>query len=157
MFTRNCIANECGATIVEFAIGGVLTFMLIMGAIDFGMGIYRYVSLTYVVTELTPWYARATNVVGGGNCDAVANAVMEQRSPERYLSEVFGGAPHGVSFRPRVSYRSATNRLPDSYTYHLEASWDLGCFFCIVFGGLQVQAESKAHIENRLFRCGIDS
>ncbi len=156
------LREECGATIVEFALA-ILAFMMLLGLIvDGGIAIWRYSALTETINLVTvdrsihltqPWGLagpnefNVTDCISPGGC---STGTLENCAKELVLARL-------QSFT-KVNDANMIVRINDFPTnirdrlvipLSITATWDADCYFCGLIGmsSFQISATGETIVE----------
>jgi Flp pilus assembly pilin Flp len=165
--------DERGATMVEFAISGVVLLFLIGALIDFGIGFQRWNMLNYVTSAVARQYAVELNSSVGGDgvpCGPFRTAIRD-RTISRFNQQF------GIHVTPGVEGEALTDPGNESDDYQvqvtlnpppaalpgedfqpmllrLQAQLKLRCFFCIFIpSDIVMTTKSEIEIEDASFWC----
>ncbi|MBX5446732.1 TadE/TadG family type IV pilus assembly protein [Sphaerobacter sp.] len=118
-------SHTAGQAVVEFAIAGVLFFMIVFGTVDFGRAIFVYSELTNAVREGAR-YAQIHPTQTAGIKDVVVNKSpsLGIRAADVTVSCSPGGCEPGGTVRvtARLHFQAVTQRLLGIRPLTLQAS-----------------------------------
>jgi hypothetical protein len=123
--TRPCVSNpfvklcalprEAGQSLVEFAIILPLLLMIVLGAVDLGMGFKTYIALTNASREGARWISIYPSDQAGAE-----DRVAEEAERIGLLNGILVDDGYGVSFSPDKSSYAAGEKVTVSVDYDYE-------------------------------------